>query len=84
MTDTAHIRSVMRVTSVFLTTLGSLIIAVAVLHLHSVMKKERKLDTRVFSLLETTRKLSISGIVLLSIAAILDLSSEILILTYVK
>lgn len=77
MTTNSRTQVSIRITALLLTTAGSLFIAVAVLHLHEVEIKDRKLDGKVIEIMKRTKKFSITGIILLSLAGILAIVSEI-------
>jgi hypothetical protein len=67
----------LRMTALLLTTTGSLLIAVAVLHLHSVEFRDQKFDENVLLSIGQTRKFSIAGIILLSFAGVMAIVAEI-------
>jgi hypothetical protein len=73
--------SILRVTSILLTTIGSLVVAFAIMHMHRVMVAEKSFDDNVLKSMTLTRELSITGIVLLCVSSVLALSAEIMALT---
>lgn len=77
----AERQSILRMTSVVLTTIGTLIISFALLHLHAVIAFHWSIDKPVVTALHYTRSLSIVGIVILSFAAVIAVAAEILIFT---
>lgn len=76
-------QALIRFSAVLLNSVGSLSIAVAVLHFHSVLAVEKSIDLPVETLLVRTRKISIAAVVLLALSAVLALAVEVYILSSV-
>jgi hypothetical protein len=68
----------LRMTALLLTTAGSLMIAIAVLHLHEVEIRDRQFDEKVMNLMKRTKKFSVAGIILLSLSGVLAIVAEVL------
>jgi hypothetical protein len=74
----SHAQVALRMTALLLTTAGSLMIAIAVLHIHNVEIVDRQFDSRVISSMKRTKRFSIAGIILLSLAGVMAIVAEIL------